>query len=235
MRDIEMEEERKEKRKRGSIEKGEWFKGLDTFTDAQRSMMAEWYAYAMKYAETEVSRRQKLKEMVPSSVIRDASEEALMYAVTKWKPDGGCNFKTFFHNGFFTKVSNAVNQYIRNRDKYISENCKILSKKHPNLESSTTLGETGLFSNESFEDSIIGDIYVDELLSKLTELQQTAVRRCYLYGERQSDVARDMGVTKQNINNALSMASNSLRMMINGEIERPKRGPRKKIGDDDNG
>ena len=234
-----MEEKRKEKRKRGSIEKGEWFKGLEPFTEAQRSMIAEWYAYAMKYAETEITRRESAKEKIPASVIRDASIAALMYAVTKWKPDGGCNFKTFFHKGFFTRVSNAVRQYSRNRDKYISENEQAINKGHSvrsaNHKGFPTLGETEMFSTDSFEDSVIGKIYVEDMISNLKELQQTLVRRCFLSGERQSDVAREMGVSKQYISHELILARRSLILMMDGDIEIQKGGPIKKIGDDDNG
>lgn len=224
--------EEKAKGKRGSIERGEWFKGLDPFTEAQRSMIAEWHPYALKYADTEIARRKKCKEMIPSFVIRDASEAALMYAVSKWRPDGGCNFKTFFHTGFFMRVNNAIKQYVRDRDKYISENRYAVQKrrsqgtaKHKGF---PTLAETVLFSSSSFDESVLSDIYVEDLLSRLAPLQALAVRRCYLGGERQADVARDIGTTKQNVNQALRLARETLKQIMSGEIDRKKRGVKKK-------
>ncbi|MBO5969254.1 MAG: sigma-70 family RNA polymerase sigma factor [Clostridia bacterium] len=224
--------EEKVKGKRGSVERGEWFKGLDPFTEAQRSMIAEWHPYAMKYADTEINRRKRCNEIIPSHVIQDASEAALMYAVSKWKPDGGCNFKTFFHNGFFMRVNNAIKQYANKRDKYISENNTLSpmrkSQSVANNTRLTPIAETSRFSSGYFEDSVVGDIYVDDLLSRLTPLQRLVVERCYLEGERQSDVAKDLGTTKQNVNQALRLAKDSLKQIINGEIDRKRRGYKKR-------
>ena len=213
-----MEEKRKKKRVRNQSEKGQWFQDLDTFTDAQRSMIVEWYAYAMKYADTEIERRKKAKEMIPSFVIRDASVAALLYCVSRWNPDGGCNFKTYFHTGFFFQVNHAVNRYVANRDKYISEN-KTASNKCKYLRSADhkgfpTLEETDMFAQCSFEDSVIGNMFVEELLSNLDDFHRMIVQRCCIDLEKQTDIAKDLGVTRQYIHQELSLAKKKLKFIM---------------------
>lgn len=219
--------EEKKKRARNLTEKGRWFMDIEPFTDAKRSMLAEWYPYAMKYADTEIKRRSNDKFKIPDAVITDASVTALMYAVDRWNPEGGRTFKSYFHTSFYMRVSNACRRYQEKSIATLSENTLSSSKARKAWGNKTCLSDTDLFAEESFEDSILSDIYVDDLLSRLPPLQQTAVIRCCLHRERQTDVARSLGVSKQTVNQALSLAYSTIRRIMNGEIDRPRRGRRK--------
>ena len=228
MWDIAMEE--KKKRTRSLTEKGRWFLGLEPFTESQRSMIAEWYPYAMKYADTEIKRRKNDSFKIPDSVIEDASVVALMYAVERWNAEGGKTFKSYFHTSFCMRVSNACRRYMEKCGPVISENVRAGKQRRDKGSDGAKvkyLSDTDLFSDKSFEDSILSDIYVEDLLSRLPPLQRTAVIRCCFNNERQSDVARSIGTTKQNINHALILAYQTIRRIMNGEIDRPIRGRRR--------
>ncbi|MBO7070484.1 MAG: sigma-70 family RNA polymerase sigma factor [Bacteroidales bacterium] len=214
-----MEKERKKRKP---------FKKLMPFTDAQRSLMAEWYSWAMQYADTEINRRAKKKDKIPAWVIEDAAVNALIHAAVKWDPEQGVSFKTYYHKGFYMAVWNAVKDYCESRDNHISENTPIFSGSKRNDDDVLRLKDTEPFSNDSFEDSMCDKIDVDRMLSKLTPLQSEAVRRFFIGGERQSEIASDMGVTRQNVNNAVSTAVRYMRLIYNGEIDRVRRGRRKK-------
>ena len=86
-------EKTKQKQFKNRLEKGEFFKGLDPLTDAQRSFVAEWYPWAVKYARTEIDRRKKKNDRLPPRVVYDTAINTLIYTATKWKPDGGCTYK----------------------------------------------------------------------------------------------------------------------------------------------
>ncbi len=202
--------------------KGSLFNDLDPLTDAQRSMAAEWYAYAMKYADTEIVRRKKAKDMIPPYIIRDAAVAALIYCVCKWRPDGGSNFKTYFHTGFFFRVSQAVKLYSNKRNKSISKDRKSY-KKCKSINSADhrgfpTLEETGLFSQCSFENSVIGNMFVEELLSNLDDFHRVIVQRCCIDMEKQTDVAREFGVTRQYIHQELNLAKKKLKCVIENKM-----------------
>lgn len=212
----------KERKKRTLFEK------LKPFTDAQRSLIAEWYPWAKQYAITEIKRRAKKRDMIPAWVIEDAAVNALMYSAAKWNPEYGVSFKTYYHKRFYMSVWNAVKEYCEARDGHVSENTPLFGSSKSNDDDILRLKDTEPFSIDSFEDSMCDKIDVDRMLSKLTPLQSEAVRRFFIGGERQSEIASDMGVTRQNVNNAVSTAVRYMRLIYNGEIDRVRRGRRKK-------
>lgn len=217
----------KERKKRTPFEK------LKPFTDAQRSLMAEWYPWAMKYADKEIKRRQDKKDMIPGWVIEDAAVNALIYASVRWDSSVGVSFKTYYHRGFYMATWNAVKEYCEARDNHISENIPVFGKSKGNDDDILRLKDTESFSSDSFEDSMCDRIDVERMLSKLTPLQAESAKRFFIEGERQSDIARDFGVTRQNVNNAVSYAVKSMRMLYAGEINRVRRGRRKHAGTED--
>jgi RNA polymerase sigma factor (sigma-70 family) len=205
-------EEKKKRRSPNRVNKGEFFRGIEPLTDAQRSFVAEWYPWAMKYAITEIQRRKKKNDSTPPELIIDTSVTTLMYAAVNWNPDGGSSFKTYFHYGFYSNVSNAVKKYYDDKAKAISENQRT-KVQHEEGRGYTTVANT-LYSNVNVEESVLADIYVDDMLSSLTPYQRDIVTKCYLYGERQSDVAEELGVTRQAVNQALNYAKKTLRKVI---------------------
>ena len=211
----------KERKKRTPFEK------LKPFTDAQRSLMAEWYQWALQYADTEINRRAKKKDKIPAWVIEDAAINALIRAAVRWNPEHGVSFKTYYHKGFYMSVWNAVKEYCESRDNHVSENTPVFGASKGNDDDILRLKDTEPFSKDSFEDAIADKIDVERMLSKLTPLQAESVSRYYMFGERQTDIARDLGVTKQCINQTISAATRSLRMICNGECDRVKRGRKK--------
>lgn len=212
----------KERKKRKPFEK------LKPFTDAQRSLMAEWYSWAMQYADTEIKRRKEKKDMIPAWVIEDAAVNALIHAAVRWSPEYGVSFKTYYHKGFYMSVRNSVKEYCESRDNHVSENTPVFGSSNGNDDDILRLKDTEPFSDGTFEDSLCDRIDVERLLSKLTPLQAESVSRYYIYGERQADIARDMCVSRQNVNNAIVNAARSMRMIYNGEVDRVRRG-RKRV------
>ena len=213
----------KERKKRTPFEK------LRPFTDAQRSLMAEYYKWAMRYADTEVKRRSEKQDMIPAWVIEEAATNALIYAAARWDKNVGVSFKTFFHRGFYSCVWNAVKEYCQGRDNHLSENTPVFGSENRRNRDVLRLKDTYAFARDSFEDAVIDKIDVERLLSKLTPLQAETTRRHYIYGELQSDIARDMGVSRQCVNAAISTASRSMKMIYNGEIDRVRRGRKKRV------
>lgn len=214
----------KERKKRTPFEK------LKPFTDAQRSLMAEWYPWAMKYADKEINRRHEKKDMIPSWVIEDAAVNALIHAAVRWSPEYGVSFKTYYHKGFYMAVWNAVKEYCGGRDNHISENTPVFGGSKRNDGDVLRIKDTEPYSVESFEDEIADKIDVERVLSKLTPRQSESISRFYLDNERQTDIARSLGVTKQNISQVIKYATNSFRMIYNGECEMVQRGRKKSAG-----
>lgn len=201
-------EEKKKRRLPNRIGKGEFFRGMEPLTDAQRSFIADWYPWAMKYAITDITRRRRKNDQVPAEIIFDTAITTLIYAAVNWRPDGGCSFKTYFHYGFYSSVSNAVKKYYDNKAKAVSENQRTKSQ-HEGGKGYTTIAGT-LCDEVMMEESVLSDIYVDEILSCLTPYQRDIVTKCYLYGEKQTDIAAELGVSKQAVNQALSNAKKTL-------------------------
>lgn len=205
-------EEKKKRRPPNRVNKGKFFCGLEPLTDSQRSFIAEWYPWAMKYAETDITRRKRKNDLTPPELIRDTAVTTLIYAAVNWKPDGGCSFKSYFHYGFYSSVSNAVKRYYDDKAKTVSENQRT-KVQHEEGHGFTTVADT-ICSDLVMDESVISSIYVEELLSYLTPYQRDVVRKCCLEGDKQSDVARELGVTKQAVNQALSNAKRMLRRVL---------------------
>ena len=203
----------KERKKRTPFEK------LKPFTDAQRSLMAEWYPWAMHYADVEIKRRAEKREKIPSWVIEDAAVNALIRSVIRYDPERGVAFKTYFHRGFYMNVWNAVKEYCESRDNHISENTPVRGESNDNDDDILRLKDTNPFAEDSFEDEIIAKIDFERLMSKLSPWQAEAVSRVYMFGERQSDIAREYGVSRQNVNNAVRAAVKYLRTVCGEEYD----------------
>lgn len=203
------------------------FNKLKPFTDAQRSLMAEWYQWAMRYADNEIKRRKEKRDMIPAWVIEDAAVNALIHAAVKWSPEYGVSFKTYYHKGFYMTVWNAVKEYCESRDNHVSENTPVYGGSKRNDDDILRLKDTEPFAQDSFEDALCDKIDVEMVLSKLTPRQADSLSRFYLLGERQSDIARDEGISKQSINQTIKFATNSFRMIYSGECDRVKRGRNK--------
>ena len=211
----------KERKKRTPFEK------LKPFTDAQRSLMAEWYPWAMQYADNEIKRRKEKRDMIPAWVIEDAAVNALIHAAVKWSPEYGVSFKTYYHKGFYMTVWNSVKEYCESRDNHVSENTPVYSGSKRNDDDILRLKDTEPFAQDSFEDALCDKIDVERVLSKLTPRQADSLSRFYLLGERQADIARDEGISKQSINQTIKFATNSFWMIYSGECDRVKRGRNK--------
>lgn len=203
------------------------FNKLKPFTDAQRSLMAEWYQWAMRYADNEIKRRKEKRDMIPAWVIEDAAVNALIHAAVKWSPEYGVSFKTYYHKGFYMTVWNAVKEYCESRDNHVSENTPVYGGSKRNDDDILRLKDTEPFAQDSFEDALCDKIDVEMVLSKLTPRQADSLSRFYLLGERQSDIARDEGISKQSINQTIKFATNYFRMIYSGECDRVKRGRNK--------
>ena len=203
------------------------FNKLKPFTDAQRSLMAEWYQWAMRYADNEIKRRKEKRDMIPAWVIEDAAVNALIHAAVKWSPEYGVSFKTYYHKGFYMTVWNAVKEYCESRDNHVSENTPVYGGSKRNDDDILRLKDTEPFAQDSFEDVLCDKIDVEMVLSKLTPRQADSLSRFYLLGERQADIARDEGISKQSINQTIKFATNSFRMIYSGECDRVKRGRNK--------
>ena len=208
--------------------KKEPFKNLTEFSDAERNLIVEWYSWAMTYANNEANRRAKKHDRIPEYIIFDAATSALLHTAKHWNPKMG-TFKTYFHCTFRGFLSNEIKVYCVERDRIVSENTETLRNvgQLPFDEDVPRICTSEAYSIESFEDQLISKLDIENLLSKLTPLQARIVFNVCIQGDRQADVARELGVSRQNVGQTLSLASRALRRIMDGEIDRVRRGRRR--------
>jgi DNA-directed RNA polymerase specialized sigma24 family protein len=76
------------------------------------------------------------------------------------------------------------------------------------------------YGSTQWENEAVGRIDAERILSQLTPKQAEYVKRVYIDGERQADVARSNGVKRQAVEQALKLAKENIRRIVNGDVWR---------------
>ena len=211
------EEVKKTRIIRSRVDQGWYFSDITEFTQAEKNMIVEWWDWAMSY----YINYKKTYPQYPEDTLYDAVVEALMYSVKTWDKDKAASFKTWFHRG----CAISVHKYIRRHN--IKEIPKISMETELELrgkkDKPMRLKDLACCGSTQWEDDAIGRMDADYILSQLTPKQAEYVKRVYIDGERQADVARSNGVKRQSVEQALDRANENMRRIINGDVWRDRK------------
>ena len=201
------------KKWRNRVTSGLYFNDIEPFTQAESNMIVEWWDWAMSY----YINYKKTYPQYPEDTLYDAVVEALMYCVKTWDKDKASSFKTWFHKG----CAISVHKYVRRHN--IKEIPKISMETELELRGQKykpMLKDLACCGSTQWEDDAIGSMDADYILSQLTPKQAEYVKRVYIDGERQADVARSNGVKRQAVEQALKLAKENIRRIVNGDVWR---------------
>lgn len=212
-----MAEETKERKKwRNRVTAGLYFADISEFTQAESNMIVEWWDWAMSYFIS----YKKTYPQYPDDVLYDAVVEALIYCVKTWDKDKPAKFKTWFHKGCAISVHKYVRRYNIKELPKISENT---TAKFGGRDGEDKIKDMCFYGSSQWENEAVGKIDVERIMSKLTPSQAEYVRRVYINGERQIDVARSCGVSRHSVEQALGRAKENMRRIINGDVWRDRK------------
>ena len=202
------------KKWRNRVTSGLYFNDIAPFTQAESNMIVEWWDWAMSY----YINYKKTYPQYPEDTLYDAVVEALMYSVKTWDKDKAASFKTWFHRGCAISVHKYIRRYnIKELPKISAE---INVERRKGEDRPLLLKDLELFGAIKWEDDTVGRIDTENILSQLTPKQAEYVKRVYIDGERQADVARSNGVKRQAVEQALKLAKENIRGIVNGDVWR---------------
>ncbi len=202
------------KKWRNRVTSGLYFNDIAPFTQAESNMIVEWWDWAMSY----YINYKKTYPQYPEDTLYDAVVEALMYSVKTWDKDKAASFKTWFHRGCAISVHKYIRRYnIKELPKISAE---INVERRKGEDRPLLLKDLELFEAIKWEDDTVGRIDTENILSQLTPKQAEYVKRVYIDGERQADVARSNGVKRQAVEQALKLAKENIRGIVNGDVWR---------------
>ena len=209
-----MAAETKERKKwRNRVTAGLYFADISEFTQAESNMIVEWWDWAMSYFIW----YKKTYPHYPEDVLYDAVVEALIYCVKTWDKDKPAKFKTWFHKGCAISVHKYVRRYNIKELPKISENT---TAKFRGRDGEDKIKDMYFYGSTQWENEAVDKIDVERILSQLTPRQAEYVKRVYIDGERQADVARSNGVKRQAVEQALKLAKENIRRIVNGDVWR---------------
>ena len=208
-----MEQEKKKVTRRHDARIQAFFKDIDGFTQVQKNMIVQWWPWAMTYYNNLLRKYPH----VPDDVLYDGAVEALIYSVREWDPNGGSKFKSWFHKACIYATNRSIrrwhNEFLRD---FHRETELPLSS---GLRDVKCYGDTMKNGYTEWEVQTIDRIVLADIMSCLNETQKTIVRRIAIYNEKQADIARDMGCTRQYVNNEYRKAMAKLREAAKEVIE----------------
>lgn len=216
------EEVKKTRIIRSRVDQGWYFSDITEFTQAEKNMIVEWWDWAMMYQNS----CKKTYPHIPSDVLYDAAVESLIYCVKTWDSSKPANFKSWFHRGFYITVHKYVRRHQRLCKFEISDETEILpsgdqwAKAEP-----LKIRSAAFYGSTQWEDDTVCRIDTENILSQLTPKQAEYVKRVYIDGERQADVARSNGVKRQSVEQALKLAKENIRRIVNGNVWREQGKP----------
>lgn len=141
---------------------------------------------------------------------------ALLKAVDYWKPDSGNSFITHFANCLKTEM--AVASFHRTAKQMSDPTVFARSLDAPiSDDDETTLGEITADSRDPIKD-LENEMYneaarqaIGSLLGLLTENEREVIERHFFAGERYTEIAKDMKITKQRVNQLKDAAFRKIR------------------------
>lgn len=195
-----------------SAKRQEFFRDIDGFTQVEKNKIVEWWPYAMTYYKNLLRKY----PTTPDDVLFDGVEDALIYAIKTWDSSKKASFKTWFHRACSMAVYRSWVQY---RNGYLCN----YSRDTP-LPRDLHLDDycfKDVMSNgyAEWEDQCVDRLALDEVMSCLKPQEQEIMKRVYVYNEKQSDIARAMGVTRQRVSFVHGEAIRKCREAAEGGVE----------------
>lgn len=176
-----------------SAKRQEFYRDIDGFTQADKNKIVEWWPYAMTYYNNLLRKF----PTTPDDVLFDGVEDALIYAIRTWDSTKKASFKTWFHNACRMAVYRSWVQY---RNGYLCNYSRDTPiPRHGDYVDVTCFGDLASNGCTKWEDRCIDRISLDEVMSCLNQKEREIMTRIYVYNEKQSDIARAMGVTRQRV------------------------------------
>ena len=159
-------------------------------------MIVEWWHYAMTYYNNLLRKFPH----TPDDVLFDGVEDALIYAVRTWDSSKKASFKTWFHRACSMAVYRS---WVRYKNRYLCNYSRDTPLPHgwSYIGGSTDSTFSDIVTNgcAQWEDQCLDRLTLDEVMSCLKPQEQEIMKRVYVYNEKQSDIARAMGVTRQRV------------------------------------
>lgn len=175
-----------------SAKRQEFYRDIDGFTQADKNKIVEWWPYAMTYYNNLLRRF----PTTPDDVLFDGVEEALIYAIRTWDSTKKASFKTWFHNAVRMAVYRSWVQYKNSYLCNYSRDTPLPRDLHLDDYCFKDVMSNGYVE---WEDQCVDRLTLDEVMSCLNPKEQEIMKRVYVYNEKQSDIARAMGVTRQRV------------------------------------
>ena len=155
----------------------------------------------------------------PDDVLFDGVEDALIYSIRTWNSEGKASFKTWFHRACSMRVYRS---WVRYRNRYLADDSgdrKIATRGKANRDCDLHLNETVKFGSTQWEDRCLDRLIIEEVASYLKPQEKEVLRRVYVYNEKQSDIARAMGVSRQRVSIVHKEAIRKCREAAEGGIQ----------------
>ena len=190
-----MEAVKKGHRHRHDSRTQSFFRDINEFTQVERDKIVEWWPWAMAYHHNMANERPK----VPEDVIYDGVIDALIYSVREWDPEGGKTFKSWFHVACSMFTSRSIKRWQRDFMVQDSGDRCVRGRKKKDDGRELYLRDSDAFETTEWEDRCLDRISLDEVMSCLNQKEREIMTRIYVYNEKQSDIARAMGVTRQRV------------------------------------
>jgi len=143
--------------------------------------------------------------------------EHLMYATCRWIPDGGRTFRSYLNQCSIW----AIQRWILISKKAIATSCKSLDVRYGNDEDNQ--GRYAIIADDC-------DTPVDELCqreeqdairhimdSELTDRQRECIELMYIQGLSGADTARELGISRQAVEQCTSKGLTKIRTILNGQ------------------
>lgn len=134
--------------------------------------------------------------------------EGLMVSATTWEPNKGASFNTYLTNKAIWEIHNWINCKNRKNRKKI----KTLSLNYTNKEDQQLIDL--IVVNDKKEEEECG---ATDLINKagLTQKQTSVLTSVYIDGVSETEIAKEMGVTRQAVNQILHSGLKKIKEIIN--------------------
>jgi RNA polymerase sigma factor (sigma-70 family) len=165
------------------------------------------------------------KGSLASSMLRDEDAisfvaEYLMYAAGDWRPDGGRTIKSFLNQRAIWAIIHWITISKRaSKRRALSLNAESSSDsrtQHYELQPDITAKDPGSALTQREQSERLARI-IDG--ASLTKRQRYCLDMVYYKEERPSVVARNLGVTRQAVDQSLQQSLHKLRIALHGEQE----------------
>lgn len=164
----------------------------------------------------------RVSRALPSTAVCDFDDLyqsgyfAMLKAISYWEPDSGNSFITYFANCLKTAMAEATRFRTAKQKKDPTVFARSLDAPVSD-DDETTLGEITADSRDPIKD-LENEMYneaarqaIGSLLGLLTENEREVIERHFFAGERYTEIAKDMKITKQRVNQLKDAAFRKMR------------------------